>query len=159
MKTDRFYLEVALDEAEQASQEGTFPAGALVVGPDGVILGKGRNRVYSAGDYTAHAEINALRNAGKVLMEPSYAGKCTLYTTTEPCLMCTGALLIANIARVAWVVNDPDFGALSTQYQGGLYPVLLASLRQTAVHEPVLAERIQVLLQQWDSTQQSNGWV
>lgn len=159
MKTDRFYLEIALDEAEQASQEGTLPAGALVVGPDGMILGRGRNRVYSAGDYTAHAEVNALRNAGKVLMEPSYAGKCILYTTTEPCLMCTGALLIANIARVVWIVNDPDFGALFTQYQRGVYPVLFASLRQTAMYEPALAERIQVLLQQWDSTQQANGWV
>lgn len=159
MQTDRFYLEIALNEAEQASQEGTFPTGALIVGPDGMILGRGRNRVYSTGDYTSHAEVNALRTAGKILMEPSYAGKCIAYTTIEPCLMCAGALLIANIARVVWVVNDSDFGALSTQYQGGLYPVLFASLRLTAISEPAIAERIQILMRQWDATQQANGWV
>src|SRR6266699_945769 len=102
MKSDRYYLELALEEAEQACQQGTYPIGALVVGPDGSILSRGQNRVYSAGDYTAHAEVETLRHAGGMLMEPSYRGKCTLYTTMEPCLMCTGALLLATIARVVW---------------------------------------------------------
>ena len=49
MKTDRFYLELALEDAERAGWEGTYPIGALVVSPDGIILGRGRNHVYSAG--------------------------------------------------------------------------------------------------------------
>jgi len=73
--------------------------------------------------------------------------------------MCTGALLIANIARVVWVVNDPEFGALCTLYQGGLYPVLFASLLSTVAPEPAIAERVRVLMQKWDSTQQCNDWV
>lgn len=153
MKADRFHLELALEEAEKAGLEGTLPAGALIVGPDGIILSRGHNRVYSVGDYTAHAEVDALRNAGRALMEPSYAGKCTLYTTTEPCLMCVGALLIANIARVVWAVNDLEFGALNTPYHGGLYPVLFASLRLTATPEPAIAERVHELMQKWEATQ------
>lgn len=92
METDHFYLELAIQEAEKAGQDGTYPIGALVLGPDGRILSRGLNRVYSAGDYTAHAEVDAIRNAGSVLMGPAYRGKCILYTTMEPCLMCTGAL-------------------------------------------------------------------
>src|SRR5690348_14715560 len=82
-------------------------------------------------------------------MAPSYRGKCTLYTTMEPCLMCAGALLLANIARVVWAANDPDYGALHRLYDGGLYPPLFAHLFLTATPEPTLADRVQVLMQQW----------
>ena len=159
MHADRLYLEIAIEEAEQAFQEGACPTGAVVVGPDGTILSRGRNRVYSAGDYTAHAEVDVLRNAGKTLMEPSYAGKCTLYTTVEPCLMCTGAILIANIARVVWAMNDREFGALDTHYHGGVYPVLFASLLLTVAPEPAITERVRALMQKWDLTQQWNSGV
>jgi tRNA(adenine34) deaminase len=149
METDRVYLELAMEEAEQAGKEGTYPIGALIVGPDGIILSKGHNRVYSAGDYTAHAEIDAIRCAGGMLMEPSYRGKCTLYTTMEPCLMCTGALLLANIARVVWAANDPDYGALHTLYDSGMYPALFTPLLMTAAPEPTIADRVHELMQQW----------
>lgn len=140
METDRIYLELALEEAERASQEGTYPIGALVVSSDGIILSRGHNRVYSVGDYTAHAEVEALRSAGGLLMAPSYRGRCTLYTTLEPCLMCAGALLLANIARVVWAANDPDYGALHAFYDGGLYSALFAPLLLTATPEPVIAD-------------------
>ncbi|GLV60587.1 tRNA-specific adenosine deaminase [Dictyobacter sp. S3.2.2.5] len=149
METDRFYLELALKEAEQAAQEGTYPIGALVVGPDGIIISRGHNRVYSSGDYTAHAEVDALRSAGGTLMAPSHRGKCTLYTTLEPCLMCTGALLMANIARVVWAMNDPDYGALHAHYRNGVYPALFAPLLLTAAPEPIIADRADKLMQQW----------
>jgi tRNA(adenine34) deaminase len=149
MKTDRFYLELALAEAERAGREGTYPIGALVVSPDGIILGRGRNQVYSAGDYTAHAEVDAFRNTGGALMASSYRGKCTLYTTLEPCLMCAGALLLANIARVVWAANDPDYGALHPPYDGGLYPALFARILLTATPEHDLADRVQELMQGW----------
>jgi tRNA(adenine34) deaminase len=160
METDRFYLEFALEEAERARQEGTYPIGALIVGPDGIILSRGHNRVYSIGDYTAHAEVDALRSAGGLLMEPSYRGKCTLYTTLEPCLMCTGALLLAQVARVVWAANDPDYGALHTLYHGGLYPALFTPLLMTATPEPIIAERADELMQQWiaDPKPQKARW-
>jgi tRNA(adenine34) deaminase len=160
METDHFYLEISLEEAEQAGREGTYPIGALIVSPDGSILSRGHNRVYSAGDYTAHAEIDALRGGGGVLMAPSYRGKCTLYTTMEPCLMCTGAILMATIARVVWAANDPDYGALHTLYQGGLYPALFAPLLMTATPNPVIANRANELMQQWiaDPKSQKARW-
>ena len=68
MEADRFYLELALEEAERAGQEGTYPVRTLVVSPDGIILSRGRNQVYSAGDYTAHAEVVALRKTGGALI-------------------------------------------------------------------------------------------
>ncbi len=149
MEKDRIYLELALEEAERAAKEGTYPIGAVVVSPDGIILSRGHNRVYSVGDYTAHAEIEALRSAGGLLMTQSYRGKCTLYTTLEPCLMCAGALLLANIARVVWAADDPDYGALHTVYDGGCYPTLFASLLLTATPEPIIADRVHDLMQQW----------
>ncbi len=149
METDRFYLELALEEAEQAGREGTYPIGALIVGPDGRILSRARNRVYSRGDYTAHAEVEAIRGAGGALMESAYRGKCILYTTMEPCLMCTGALLLALMTRVVWAANDPDYGALHDPYHGGLYPASLASLLITATPEPAIAARVDELMQQW----------
>lgn len=160
METDSFYLELALEEAEHAGREGTYPIGALIVGPDGTILSRGHNRVYSIGDYTAHAEVEVLRNAREVLMNPSYRGKCTLYTTLEPCFMCTGALLMARIARVVWAANDSDYGALQTLYQGGSYPTLFASLQMTATPELTIANRANELMQQWvnDPKPQMTRW-
>ncbi len=93
-------------------------------------------------------------------MEPSYRGKCTLYTTLEPCLMCTGALLLANIARVVWAANDPDYGAPHTLYHGGMYPALFAPLLMTATPEPAIADRVHELMQQWiaDPKPQKARW-
>ncbi len=160
METDRFYLEIALEEAERAGQEGTYPIGALVVSPDGRILSRGRNQVYSAGDYTAHAEVDALRKSGGALMTLSYRGKCTLYTTMEPCLMCAGALLLANIARVVWAADDPDYGALRNPYTGGLYPALFDSLLLIAAPASDIANRVHNLMEQWvaDSKLQKLRW-
>ncbi len=160
METDRFYLELALEEAQLAAQEGTYPIGAVVVSPDGVILSRGRNRVYSAGDYTAHAEVEALRNAGGVLMASSFWGKCTLYTTLEPCLMCAGALLMATIVRVVWAANDENYGVLCHLYQGGLYPTLFASTMMTATPDPDIANRVNELMHKWllDPKPQKARW-
>lgn len=160
METHRFYLELALQEAEQAALEGTYPIGALIVAPDGTILASGRNRVYSHGDYTAHAEVDAIRRAGGTLMHPSYRGKCTLYTSLEPCLMCTGALLLACIAHVVWAANDSDYGALHSPYHSGLYPDLFAPLLLTPTPEPALADRSHKLMQQWiiDAKEQKARW-
>ena len=160
MQSDRFYLELALHEADVARQEGTYPIGAVIVDPDGAIVSKGHNRVYSVGDYTAHAEIDAIRRAGGTLMAPSYFTRCTMYTSLEPCLMCSGALLLANIARVVWAANDPDYGALHNTYSSALYPELFASIAITAAPEPDLALRSQKLMEQWiqDASHHKQRW-
>jgi tRNA(adenine34) deaminase len=78
---DRYYLELALEEAEIAFNEGTIPIGAVLVDPDGNVLSKGRNRVFTNSDPTKHAEIDVIRQAGLLLMDTKYKNKCTLYST------------------------------------------------------------------------------
>lgn len=75
--------------------------------------------------------------------------------------MCTGALLLANIARVVWAANDPDYGALHTLYHGGVYPALLAPLQMTATPEPDIANRVDELMQRWivDPKLQKARWM
>lgn len=107
MEQDRFFLELALGEAEKALQENTYPVGAIIVDEDFNVIGIGRNRVHSSQDITAHAEIDAIRNAGNIMFDAKIKGKkFTLYSTLEPCPMCTGGILFAKIQRVVWLLND-----------------------------------------------------
>ena len=107
MDQDRFFLELALGEAEKALQENTYPVGAIIVDEDFNVIGTGRNRVHSSQDITAHAEIDAIRNAGNIMFDAKIKNKkFTLYSTLEPCPMCTGGILFAKIQRVVWLLND-----------------------------------------------------
>src|ERR1051326_9089212 len=106
MKTHRYYLERAMQLAEYAYKAGTYPIGAIIVDPRGTIIGQGYNHVYTGGDFTSHAEVEAIRSAGKRLMKKPNYEACTLYTTVEPCLMCCGAILLARIKHVIWVIDD-----------------------------------------------------
>ncbi|MEW6723956.1 MAG: nucleoside deaminase [Bacillota bacterium] len=80
--------------------------------PNGEILAQGRNRVYPDGDVTWHAEMDVLRQAGPRLLAGPYERGCWLYASVEPCLMCTGALLMTHIARVVWAMDDDLAGAV-----------------------------------------------
>lgn len=84
MAQHRPYLELAMAQAEQASREGTWPIGAVLVGADGQVISAGRNRFYARVDTTAHAEVDALRQAGRALLDAPLRQECTLYTTVEP---------------------------------------------------------------------------
>ncbi len=112
--SDLELMRVALAEAESAELAGEVPVGALVVAPDGeTILGRGNNQVLRLSDPTAHAEIVALREAGRTLRNYRLAG-CTLISTLEPCAMCAGALLHARLARLVYGAPDPKAGACGT---------------------------------------------
>lgn len=107
---DRYFLEIALEEAEQALRENTYPIGAVIVDGNHNIISKGRNRIHPNQDATAHAEIDAIRNAGQAILNAKVnREKFTIYTSLEPCPMCTGGILFANIKRVVWLLND-DLG-------------------------------------------------
>src|SRR5687767_14888973 len=99
MDHERF-LDITLEEAELGRQEGASPVGSVVVAPDGTVLSRGRNRVLSDGDQTAHAEVDAIRNAGSAIATPPAGGGWVLYTSAEPCLMCLGAILVCPIETV-----------------------------------------------------------
>ena len=106
---DETYMREALVLAREAWSQGEVPVGALVV-KDGEIIGRGFNQPISGHDPSAHAEIQALRAAAQHLGNYRLPG-CTLYVTIEPCIMCTGAILHARIARVVYGARDAKTGA------------------------------------------------
>ncbi len=99
----------ALALARAAQARGEVPVGAIVV-KDGAIVGRGGNAPVADHDPTAHAEIAALRDAGRALGNYRLPG-CDLYVTIEPCAMCAGAILHARIGRVVFGARDPKTGA------------------------------------------------
>lgn len=105
--TDEQYMRRALELARRA--EGEVPVGAVVV-LDGKIIGEGWNRPLSTHDATSHAEIEAIRAAGRAVGNYRL-GKASLYVTLEPCTMCVGAAFNARLARVIFGAAEPKTGA------------------------------------------------
>lgn len=105
---DEDYMRAALEQARQAGACDEVPVGAVVV-LDGEIVGRGFNQPIGRHDPTAHAEIMALRDAATRLGNYRLPG-CALYVTLEPCVMCSGAIMHARIARVVYGARDPKTG-------------------------------------------------
>lgn len=110
MPDDLIFMQTALSLAREAASCGEVPVGAVVVDPQGAIIGRGFNQPIRQHDPTAHAEIMALRNAAQHLANYRLPG-CTLYVTLEPCAMCAGAMLHARLARVVFGAADAKSGA------------------------------------------------
>ena len=108
-ETDEDWMAEALALAHAAQARGEVPVGAVVV-KDGAIVGRGGNATIAERDPTAHAEIAALRAAGRELGNYRLPG-CDLYVTIEPCAMCAGAIMHARIGRVVFGAKDPKTGA------------------------------------------------
>jgi tRNA(Arg) A34 adenosine deaminase TadA len=107
--TDDAWMREALTLARAAAARGEVPVGAIVV-HDGEIVGRGGNAPIAQNDPTAHAEIAALRDAGRALRNYRLPD-CALYVTLEPCAMCAGAIMHARIARLVFGAADPKTGA------------------------------------------------
>jgi tRNA(adenine34) deaminase len=108
-------MEQALAAAREAGAGGEVPVGAVIVGPSGELLARAANAPISLRDPTAHAEIVALRAAGRLLAIYRLPD-CTLYVTLEPCAMCVGALVHARIARLVYGATDPKAGACGSVF-------------------------------------------
>ena len=100
----------ALALARLAQEQGEVPVGAVLVGPQGDVLAECGNNPIASDDATAHAEIGALREAGRVVGNYRLPDT-TMYVTLEPCPMCAGALLQARVARLVFGAPDPRTGA------------------------------------------------
>ncbi len=111
--TDEAWLRLAVAEAQLAQAAGEVPIGAVVLDSTGAVIGRGQNRVIRDHDPTAHAEIVAMRDAGRALGNYRLEG-CTLYVTLEPCAMCAGAMIHARIARLVFGALDPKAGAVGS---------------------------------------------
>lgn len=107
--SDAGFMQLALEQAQRAWDLGEVPVGAVVV-KDGVVIAQGCNQPIGQHDPTAHAEIVALRAAAEVLGNYRLPG-CELYVTLEPCVMCSGAMMHARLARVVFGAADPKTGA------------------------------------------------
>ncbi|MBH5319583.1 nucleoside deaminase [Paenibacillus sp. GSMTC-2017] len=151
MQSDRYYLELAFEEAEKASCEGSIPIGAVLVAPNGDVISRGRNQVFTAWDPTCHAEIDAIRGAGKLLFQPEYKNKCTLYSTVEPCPMCTGALILADINRAVWALSDNYLGALRIAKEGNHFRHKYDKINITVQPYVDLAEKSESLHKEFDT--------
>jgi tRNA(adenine34) deaminase len=141
---DARWMKVALAEATRAEQLGEVPVGAVVVRDD-ALLARGHNRNLLDYDPTAHAEIVALREAGRVAGNHRLL-ECDLYCTIEPCAMCAGAMVHARIRRLIYGAADPKAGAA-----GSVLDVLGDARlnHQVTIVPGVLAERCGELLQEF----------
>ncbi len=131
---DREAMALALTEAERAAAAGEVPVGAVLVSAAGEVIGRGRNRREAHQDVTAHAELEALReasrNAGSWRLEGS-----RLYVTLEPCHMCAAACRQARVAEIVFATRDPKTGALVSVDR--LYE------RPPHYHDPLLREGLE----------------
>ncbi|MBE6973722.1 MAG: nucleoside deaminase [Ruminococcaceae bacterium] len=103
------YMRRAMELAAQAAKEGDVPVGCVIV-KDGQIVGEGRNRREENGDATAHAELEAIRDACEKLGSWRLHG-CTMYVTLEPCPMCAGGIINSRIDTVRYGAKDDKAGA------------------------------------------------
>ncbi len=110
---ERFMLE-ALKEAARAAEEGEVPVGAVVV-KDGQIIARAHNMVETAHRSSAHAEMIALE-AAEAALGAKWLPDATMYVTLEPCSMCSGAMVLARMARLVIGADDPKTGACGSLY-------------------------------------------
>ena len=104
------YMSLALALAKEAAQAGEVPVGCVIADGEGRVIGRGRNRREESGDATAHAEVEAIRQACAAVGSWRLEG-CALYVTLEPCPMCTGAIINARIPRVVYGAADQKAGS------------------------------------------------
>ena len=111
---DRAYMRRAMLLALRAQHQGEVPVGAVVV-YQGKVIGEGWNRTIGLHDVSAHAELIALRQAGRALGNYRLLDS-TLYVTLEPCCMCAGAMIHARLSRVVYAAFDPKTGAAGSRF-------------------------------------------
>jgi len=137
-------MEEALRAAQRGLEAGEVPVGAIVV-CGGAIVGRGWNRNLADNDPTAHAEIVALREAGRNVGNHRL-GDCELFATIEPCAMCAGALVHARIRRLVYGADDPKAGAVRSVLEVINHPSMNHKIE---VQGGVLAGRSAEILQEF----------
>jgi len=113
MNEDEKWMKIAISEANLANNEGEIPVGAVIIQNNKLIV-KAHNQPIINHDPTAHAEVEALRKAGRKLKNYRLSG-LTLYVTLEPCAMCLGAMMHARIERVVFGASDPKTGVCGSK--------------------------------------------
>jgi len=109
------FMRQALREAEMAFEENEVPIGAVVI-HDGRIIGRGHNRTESLKDATAHAEMIAITSASDFIGDWRLEDS-VLYSTIEPCAMCSGASVLSRVGTIVYGARDPKFGACGSIFE------------------------------------------
>lgn len=135
---DLYFMQIALQEAELAFEEGEIPVGAIIT-IDNHIIARAHNLTERLNDVTAHAEMQAVTMAANYL-GGKYLHGCTMYLTLEPCAMCAGALYWSQLARLVYAASDDKRGYRTMG--GKLHP-------KTEVVQGILAEPASQLLKQF----------
>ena len=142
-----YFMELALEEATKALDEGNHPFGSLLV-RDGEVLARGRNLAKTTTDLTAHAETMALRNAGAALHQIEFSG-CTLYATFEPCPMCCGAIIIAHVSTLVLGGRLKRPGSAMGGYSVERLLELTQSSSQLTVVTGILQSQCEAIVEPW----------
>lgn len=154
-EADAQHLRAAIALAAQARANGNHPFGALLTDAEGTMLLQAENSVVTDQDCTAHAELNLVRLASHTLPTATLAS-CTLFTSTEPCPMCAGAIFWSHIGRVVYALSEEAlYGAIGSTTETLLIPcrsILAAGQRLIEVVGPALEdEALQVHTGFWCS--------
>ena len=142
----------AIELAQTAGEAGEVPVGAVIIDGNGNLLAEAENRKERDKDPTAHAEILALRTAGKALQN-WHLNQCTLYVTLEPCPMCAGAIVQARLGILVYGADDPKTGAVRTVAN---IPDSACSNHRLSVLAGILESPCRQQLQSWFKQKRQN---
>ncbi|MEW6145533.1 MAG: tRNA adenosine(34) deaminase TadA [Thermodesulfobacteriota bacterium] len=117
-KDDEKFMRLAIEQAQIAGRMGEVPVGAVITDGSDSVVSSGYNLREAGNDPTAHAEIIAIREAGRAFGSWRLEG-ATIYVTIEPCLMCLGAIILARLNRLVFGARDPKAGAVFSLYDIG----------------------------------------
>jgi tRNA(Arg) A34 adenosine deaminase TadA len=106
--THETFLRAAIEAAHRAREKGNHPFGSVLVAANGKILLEAENTVVTERDCTGHAELNLVREASQKFSK-EFLAECTLYASTEPCVMCSGAIFWSSIGRVVYALSSEQF--------------------------------------------------
>jgi tRNA(Arg) A34 adenosine deaminase TadA len=124
MNDDTYFLRLAIQKAKEAREDGNHPFGAILVDEQGTVVLSAKNTVNTEHDATGHAETNLMRKASQQFSK-DFLRQCTLYTSTEPCVMCAGAIYWTGVGRVVYGLSET-----------GLYQMTGANPENETMHLP-----------------------
>lgn len=144
-RVHRQWMNRAIALAQSAGDAGEVPVGAVIVDADNNLIAAAENRRERDKDPTAHAEILALRAAGRAT-QTWHLNNCTLYVTLEPCPMCAGAIVLARLRLLVYGADDPKTGAIRTVAN---IPDSACSNHRLSVLAGIMESACRVHLQSW----------
>ena len=108
-------MELAIKQAKEAAERDEIPVGAIIKESSGKIIAMESNKTIELCDPTAHAEINAIREACR-MRKDVYLSDCTIYVTLEPCSMCLAAIVNSRLKKLIYGLPSPKYGAFSSNH-------------------------------------------